>query len=194
KDFNESTSLFSKEALNVLSKAEQSCALKHFLAWKAFLKSQYKYCLIFEDDIFLACDFIKKFTNSLKELDTLNNKMVSIQYSNAANLYTPKQKLKPNQYLYPNHQCRAADAYLITTESANARISYIEKHHFTLSADWQTNLMDPILGIQFLWFERPIAEQGSQSGKFDSSLQVKKYPLWITKIKWAIKRLQRKHK
>ena len=46
-----------------------SCCYKHYLIWKEFLGTNYKYCLIFEDDVLLANDFVEKFIYSIVELE-----------------------------------------------------------------------------------------------------------------------------
>ena len=173
--------------------AVASCCYKHYLIWQAFLSSDAEYCLVFEDDVFLAEDFVEKFTLSLNELKNFTDK-VSIQYSNAANQYTPKSQLIPEKHLYPNTTCRAADAYLITKETARLRCDYIHKNKFTYPADWQTTFMDKELGIQFLWFEPTIVEQGTQSGRFASSIQYNKKPLWFSRIQWCIKKFFRQRR
>ena len=47
-------------------KSAIGCALSHFKAWKAFLETDEEYAMIFEDDVILEDDFIKKTKNSLK--------------------------------------------------------------------------------------------------------------------------------
>lgn len=164
-----------------------SCGYKHYLAWKDFLNSAYDYCLIFEDDVFLADDFVDQFKLSLQELSRFDNK-ISIQYSNAANQYTPKSRLIKGQCLYPNKGCRATDSYLMTKETARLRCEYVETNQFSLPADGQTNVMDNELGIQFLWFEPTIVEQGTQSGRFKSMIQVPRHSLWFTRMQWQVKK------
>lgn len=168
-----------------------SCCYKHYLVWEAFLASEYQYLLVFEDDVFLSDDFIEKFRVSLKELSLRSHENLTIYYGNAANLYTPSKLIQDSKTLYENTQCRAADSYLLTRESALKRCEYIQKNKFSLSVDLQTNVMDPILGIDILWFERPIVEQGSQSGCFKSSIQKNKYPQWMVKILWMLKKHRR---
>ncbi|MBK2126062.1 glycosyltransferase family 25 protein [Fangia hongkongensis] len=191
---NHILSQFFSPAFTTSSTAVASCCYKHYLVWQAFLHSDYQYCLVFEDDVFLAPDFVKKFMLSIEELERKALRKVSIQYSNAANQYTAKSKIRPHQHLYANHGCRATDAYLITKETAELRCNYIEKYKFTHPADWQTNIMDNNMSIQFLWFEPTIVEQGTQAGKFPSIIQKNKYPLWVVKIKWQIKKFFRQRK
>jgi GR25 family glycosyltransferase involved in LPS biosynthesis len=42
------------------------CALSHLKTWKTFLQSNEDYCIIFEDDILLKKNFVKRFKRALK--------------------------------------------------------------------------------------------------------------------------------
>jgi GR25 family glycosyltransferase involved in LPS biosynthesis len=42
------------------------CALSHLKTWKTFIKSNEEYCIVFEDDILLKNNFVKRFKRALK--------------------------------------------------------------------------------------------------------------------------------
>ena len=64
----------------------------------------------------------------------------------------------------------------------------VKQVKFCKPVDLQMREMSKEIGVEVLRFERPIVEQGTQSGRFKSSIQRNKYPKWIVKIKWAIKK------
>ncbi|TJX12523.1 MAG: hypothetical protein E5W21_36960, partial [Mesorhizobium sp.] len=64
-----------------------SLALKHVGIWRDFLETDLPYCLVFEDDVFLARDFVAKFRQGLAELGSPMRKAV-IYLGNGSNYYT----------------------------------------------------------------------------------------------------------
>lgn len=179
--------------------SEKSCCYKHFIAWQKFLKTKSKYCLIFEDDVFLAEDFVYKFKISLDELQGYEDyeDLVHVVYSNANNRYVPSEKLKPGVCLYSGFvdiSFGGTDAYLVTKKSAKQYLKKVQEGKFYISVDCQMRDMSKEIGVKVLRFERPIVEQGTQSGRFKSSIQPNKYPKWIVRLKWAIKKALRMRK
>ncbi|MBZ9797068.1 glycosyltransferase family 25 protein [Mesorhizobium sp. ES1-4] len=167
-----------------------SLALKHVGIWRDFLETDLPYCLVFEDDVFLARDFVAKFRQGLAELGGPTRKAV-IYLGNGSTYYTPSWKLRKGQRLYPALHARCADSYLITRPVAEARCAWIDEHKIYTVIDHQIEQMDEKLGIEMLWFERPIVEQGSENGAFQTSVAGKKQPLLYKKLKWNVKKYRR---
>ncbi|MCZ8544163.1 glycosyltransferase family 25 protein [Mesorhizobium qingshengii] len=170
--------------------ARVSLALKHVGIWRDFLETDLPYCLVFEDDVFLARDFVAKFRQGLTELGDPMRKAV-IYLGNGSNYYTPIWKLRRGQKLYPALHARCADSYLITRPVAEARCAWIARNKISRPIDHQIEQMDDELGIEMLWFERPIAEQGSENGAFQTSVAGKSRPLLYKKLQWNWKKYNR---
>lgn len=170
--------------------AQVSLALKHVGIWLDFLETDLPYCLVFEDDVFLARDFNVKFRQGLAELGDPSRKAV-IYLGNGSNYYTPLWKLRRGQKLYPALHARCADSYLITRPVAEARCAWIAENKVSKVIDHQIEQMDQILGIEMLWFERPIVEQGSENGAFHTSVAGKRHPLLYKKLQWNWKKYNR---
>jgi glycosyl transferase family 25 len=169
-----------------------SLALKHIGIWREFLKTDKPYCLVFEDDVFLAKDFVAKLNVCLAELGSQNRKAV-VYLGNGSNYYIARKNLKKGQTLYPAKHARCADSYLITRPVAEARCRWFDENKIPLPIDHLIEQIDPTLGIEILWFERPIVEQGSENGAFASSVNGKKQPLWVKRLKWNFKKYRRQY-
>ncbi|MBZ9675386.1 glycosyltransferase family 25 protein [Mesorhizobium sp. ES1-1] len=170
--------------------AQVSLALKHVGIWRDFLETDQPYCLVFEDDVFLARNFVAKFRQALAELGSPSRKAV-IYLGNGSNYYTPMWKLRKGQMLYPAMHARCADSYLITRPVAQARCAWIERNKISTVIDHQIEQMDAAMGIEMLWFERPIAEQGSENGAFHTSVAGKRRSLLYKKLRWNWKKYNR---
>jgi len=99
--------------------------------------------------------------------------------------------LRKGQRLYPALHARCTDSYLITRPVAEARCAWIEQNKIYTSIDHQVEQMDEKLGVEMLWFERPIVEQGSENGAFQTSISAKNYPRLYKTVKWKWKKYTR---
>lgn len=54
------------------------------------------------------------------------------------------------------------------------------------------DVMDPQIGVQILWFEDPVVEQGSKSGIFTTALE-QAPPNWLQGLKFRLEKLRRKY-
>lgn len=170
----------------------KSCCLKQIRALQKIAEHRYERCIIFEDDVFLADNFNQVLAAILQESSQRTSPHV-VYLGNASNMYTPKSQLQPGQYLYPAKEGRAADSYLLGWREAEMRLGWIQQHKITLPADHLFNHIDRELGIQFLWAEPTIVEQGSHSGKFVTSLDQKvRHPLH-QQLKWAWQKFRKKY-
>lgn len=174
-----------------ISDAELSLALKHIGIWQEFLESGQPYCLVFEDDVFLAKDFNAKLAKCLVEMGD-PNRMSVVYLGNGSNYYIGWKHLKRGQHLYPAHHARCADSYLITRPVAEARVKWFAANKISTSIDHLIEKVDPTIGVEMLWFERPIVEQGSENGTFRSSVTEKRRrPLWLKRLQWNWKKYRR---
>lgn len=175
-----------------LSGAVLSLALKHHGIWQEFLESGKPYCLVFEDDVFLARDFNAKLGKCIAELGD-PDRMAVVYLGNGSNYYVGWKNLKRGQHLYPAIHARCTDSYLITRPVAKARCDWFAANKITTSIDHLIEKVDPEIGVQMLWFERPIVEQGSENGTFRSAIVNKKRrPLWLKRLQWNWKKYRRR--
>ena len=171
--------------------SEVSLALKHVGIWQAFLETDKPYCLVFEDDVFLDADFVGKFNACIAEFGSPDRKAV-VYIGSGSNYYVPRWKLRRGQRLYPALHARCTDSYLITRSVAKARLDWLVEHKLSRPIDHQVERIDEKLGIEMLWFERPIVEQGSQNGAFHSSIAGGNNRLWFKQIGWNLKKAARR--
>lgn len=174
-----------------LSGAVLSLALKHLAIWQEFLESDKPYCLVFEDDVFLARDFNEKLAKCLDELGNAD-RMAVVYLGNGSNYYIGWKNLKKGQHLYRATHARCTDSYLITRPVAKARCDWFAENKISTSIDHLIEKVDPKIGVEMLWFERPIVEQGSENGTFRSAIVNKKRrPLWLKRLQWNWKKYRR---
>ncbi|WP_246800649.1 glycosyltransferase family 25 protein [Mesorhizobium amorphae] len=174
-----------------LRPSEVSLALKQVGIWREFLETDKLFCLVFEDDVFLDADFVGKLGECIAEFGSPDRKAV-VYLGSGSNYYVPRWKLRKGQKLYPGLHARCADSYLITRPVAKARLDWLAEHRLSKPIDHQIEHIDEKLGIEMLWFERPIVEQGSQNGAFQSSVAGSARHLWLKRITWSWKKASRR--
>ena len=174
-----------------LKMAELSCSLKHIGIWRAFLKTDKPYCLVLEDDVFLAANFNAKFNIALAELGDPNRK-AAIYIGNAGTYYISAFKLKRGKHLYSAPHGKATDSYIITRSVAEARCAWFDARKMTGPIGHEIDQADAALGVEVLWFERPFVEQGTHTGAFLTSINPdKQRPLWYKRLEWLYKKYRR---
>ena len=169
-----------------------SVGMKHIDVLKKIVENGFSYTLVFEDDVFFDKRFDEVLTHCMEELKTYEGG-VAVSLGNAANHYTPREKLREGKYLYPNVKHRAADSYLLNLEAAKRRLAWFETNKTIKPAGHMYNQIDVEVGNTILWLEPTVVEQGSQNGLFLSSIQEKKRFhrfrwLWRNMIKKYISR------
>ncbi len=176
---------------NQLSPEQQSCALKHITALERISQSSSAYYLVLEDDAQLSDDFEQGLANALNESSQFPGAKV-IFIGSGGNFYTPKSKRVKGQHLYPGSRGRFADSYIIDKQTAQLRLDWIKQHKVSAPIDNQFELIDKQTGIQMLWLEDPVVEQGSKTGTFNSTLEPAP-PAWLQKIDFTWEKLRRKY-
>ena len=174
-----------------LSKAQMSCAMKHIIALQKITQHKKGFSLVLEDDAILARNFNEGVSKALKESENfLGNKVIYI--GSGGNFYTPKSQRIKGQSLYPGSRGRFTDSYIIDAETAQKRLNWIGKHKISHPIDNQFDIIDKDEGIQILWLEDPVVEQGSKSGRFVSQIE-KSPPSWLQTILFGWEKLRRKY-
>lgn len=177
---------------NPLTAAQQSCALKHVAALQRIASDQDQgLSLVLEDDAVFGKDLKLGLQHALEQSRQFPGDKV-IYIGSGGNFFTPKSQRKPGQYLYPGHRGRFADSYLIDGHTARKRLEWIKIHKINEPIDNQFEKIDKQLGIQILWLEDPVVEQGSKNGLFQSALEADP-PTWLKAILFRWEKLKRKY-
>ena len=174
-----------------LTSAQQSCALKHVTALKNIASNNYQFALILEDDAVFSKDLKLGLQRSMEQSHQFPGDKV-IYIGSGGNFFTPKSQQKPGQYLYLGNRVRFADSYILNSTTAQKRLNWIENHQISAPIDNQFEAMDKELGIQTLWLEEPVVEQGSKNGLFQSALESDPPP-WLKGILFNWEKLKRKY-
>lgn len=192
-DIPDLTDIHYRQFPTTLTPAAFSLTLKHIHIWKAFIASDLPYCLIFEDDVLLNPDFNSRLADCIAELGDPQRAAV-VYLGNGGNYYTAQSKLEPGRNLYPGPHSRCTDAYLITRSAASARCKWFHENRLVRPVDHLVNVADREAGVEVLWFERPVVEQGTHTGLFQSTISSKRRPLWLRRIEWQLKKARRMKK
>lgn len=175
-----------------LSRGQKSCAMKHILAMQMIRDSKADRALILEDDVLLADDFLTKLQRALDESTEWQRPFV-ISLGSGTNFYTPATQLLPGKTLYVGSKNRNAEAYVIGAAEAALRLTWIEKHRLSDPIDIAYNTADKDANIQIVWTEPPLAEQGSLTGKFQSSLDPKNRNRYLLRLQFPVQKFRRKY-
>lgn len=174
-----------------LTPAQKSCALKHVAALEKIASSQNEFALVLEDDAVLGNDFTLGLQRAIEQSGQFPGDKV-IYIGSGGNFFTPKSQRKPGQYLYPGSRCRFADSYILNGSTAQKRLQWLQSHKISAPIDNQFETIDKGLGIQTLWLEDPVVEQGSKNGLFQSALETDPPP-WLKGIFFGWEKLKRKY-
>ncbi|MDG4909836.1 glycosyltransferase family 25 protein [Mesorhizobium sp. WSM4898] len=173
-----------------LKPAEISLARKHIGIWDDFLMTEKPFCLVFEDDVFLSPNFVARLNDCIRELTVERQAVVYL--GNGGNYYTSWLILRRGRSLYPAKHSRCTDSYVLTRSAAEARLRWFRENEFTKPSDLAVNNCDRETNTEILWFERPIVEQGSQNGRFKTSISTNRgRPLWYKRLEWRWKKFRR---
>ena len=181
------TQWFAPGALTV---AQRSCALKHVEALRRIRDRGQTHALVLEDDALLAPDFDDGVKRALVEAHRYPEESV-IFIGSGGNFFTPRSQREPGRSLYPGPRGRFADSYIIGHRAAGRRLDWIARHRIDEPMDNQFETIDRQTGIQMLWLEDPVVEQGSKNGRFVTAID-KQYPRWLQGVQFHWEKLRRK--
>lgn len=174
-----------------LSNSQQSCALKHWRAMQHVVQAGYAHTLILEDDVILAPDFLAVLHRLMHELLALSRGANVTFLGCGGHYYIPAEEVRPGQLLYPRHQGKFADSYIVSLDAAKRRLDWITAHGITQPIDHLFELIDRQLATPMLWLEPPVVEQGSHNGTFSSALD-KSHPRWFQFLQFRWKKMWRR--
>jgi glycosyl transferase, family 25 len=152
---------------SALTMAQISLVLKHIHAWRDAEAHGYKKILIFEDDVILHKEFgsyISKIASAMAELPP--NYLI---FLGGADSKVPDAYLLSKDVLV-ELPIATAEAYITDLSSIQRRLNWLSNNKVALPADHLICKVDKLLGIANFWSRKPIVEQGSVTGIFDSVL------------------------
>lgn len=174
-----------------LNRGQKSCALKHVSVLKRVIEHGWQRCLVLEDDVVLAADFMEGVRASLAETRDAPRPYV-IYLGAGGNFYTPASERQAGRRIYPASKGRFTDSYIIGAQEAAVRLARIEAQPMTKPIDVVFETVDRAAGIRFLWLEDPVVEQGSKLGVFRTSLESAP-PNWLQALRYRLERWRRKY-
>ena len=154
-----------------MRRSHQSLDLKHIRTWELALERGLARVLVFEDDAVLAPDFAAQFTRVIAEAGALAPGWL-VYLGRGDNRVVPQPRAATA--LVAAGLLPATDALVFDREAAARRLAWIEQHRITRPADWMTRETDAAVGVRHYWLARPLVEQGSMNGQFDSVLDTKR--------------------
>jgi glycosyl transferase family 25 len=160
----------------------QSLVLKHMHTWRLALERHLDRVLVLEDDAVLAADFNAGLAGALQEAAALGGPW-TIYLGRGNNQHVGGGG---RGALMPGGKLPATDALLFNREAAQRRLAYLENHKITRPADWLIRETDAAVGVPHFWLRRPLVEQGSMNGRFDSVLDDKRShrSRWINALRY----------
>lgn len=176
-----------------LSPAAISCSLKHIRAWEHIAQGDAGGGFVFEDDVVIDLDKFSEVSNIfLQEYQEKWPGCGYVSLGSGSALFVPWTKRKKEKWLYPAQHVRASDSYWINQETAVKMVEWIRLNGFDQPAD---HLIDQITGdlkIPIFWLAPTIADQGTHTGLFASSIQQRGRGRLIDQLGWRIKIFRRK--
>lgn len=152
---------------STLTMAQMSLVLKHIYAWRDAETHGYKNILIFEDDVILNKDFGGYFIK-------IASAMANLQPNYLIFLGGADSKV-PDSYLLSSDvlvelPIATTEAYITDLPAIQRRLNWLSSNKVSLPSDHLICKIDKLLGITNYWSRKPIVEQGSVTGIFDSVL------------------------
>ncbi len=190
-DLNTSLLIDTFETEKVLDKPQQSLVLKHIQAWRLCVEHQFQNILVFEDDVILSDNFVPKLNQAIKAIEQKQN--AYLLFLGGADTKVSDAFLLSNESIV-EQPIATAEAYLTNHAACEKRMQWLSSHKVNLPADFLLRKMDPESGIVQYWLKEHIAEQGSVTGIFESSLdkQRRKHSLLFNYLRYEWQKINRK--
>jgi len=148
-----------------LNIANISLCIKFGKIFENLIKEDFEYCLIFEDDVLLADDFVNRFFENLKETP---DDWDAIYIGSGAGL---KPTVVPGKVAYlRNHPAtKCTDSILIKKKTImDLSTTFFP---FSLAVDWELGYQHFYHKHKIYWWEPSLVVQGSEFGIFKSALR-----------------------
>lgn len=169
-----------------------SCAYKHIIAYSKIIEENLDIALILEDDIFLSKEFDTVFASVISEIKERNYKNFIVSLEDSTLEYVKRSEIVKNKILYPKKHGRTAGAYIIDKICANTLLDTAQREKCSLPIDWFHNWCAANNLINIYWVLKPVAVQGSLSGKIGSTINPGEKT--VSKIKSMVFEIKRFYK
>ncbi len=124
------------------------------------------YVCVFEDDVILCDNFSEKFNLYLSETP---DDWDVIYMGNGANLHAPNVREGKLAYKVNHPASRCLDSIIMKKDAA-AKLAE-EYFPFDLCSDWEIGYQQARHNLNVYWWEPTICTQGSETGKFKTTLR-----------------------
>lgn len=150
-----------------VSLGARSLVLKSLATWRLALSRGHRKILVFEDDALLDPAFTPRLLDAMKVADGLEPGWMVFLGGHDTKV--------PDRYFLTQGPLvelpiATAEAYVCDAEAMRRRLAWVEQNRIDYALDLFMRKLDPTLGIRQYWLTRPIVEQGSVVGLFDSAL------------------------
>lgn len=150
-----------------MKRTHQSLVMKNIAVWRKAVESGYRRVLVFEDDAVLDNDFVDQFDRAMQAADRLDPGWLIF-------LGGHDTKVPDRFFLEPGPLIElpiaTAEGYVCDSEAISRRLRWLESHRIHLAFDHQVRLIDQAVEVKQFWLTRPIVQQGSVLGIFQSAL------------------------
>jgi len=179
------------ETENVLDRPQQSLMLKHIHAWRLCVENNYKNILVFEDDVILKQDFVSRLNDALLALEKKHDSY--LLFLGGADTKVPDSFFLSNEEIV-EQPIATSEAYVTNFMASKSRIEWLSNNKVKLPSDFLLRTIDPLCGITQYWIKEHIAEQGSVTGIFESSLdkQRQKHSFIFNYLRYQWQKINRK--
>lgn len=160
---------------NKLRLSQISVFKKFMYVMSLIQQSNYKYNLIFEDDVILNKNFVKSYEKGLKELPD-DYDILSIGSAHGFHI-TKKQGRRKDKLIYKRNinlnATRGTDSLLFSKKCAEKILNFFNcTDKINLPVDFWFNYVVKKLKLNVYWMEPTIVVQGSTTGLFKSTTEI----------------------
>jgi hypothetical protein len=150
----------------LLNPAEVSVTIKFGKVFEMIAKGDDPYVFIFEDDAYIPPNFMETVSSYLNQTP---DDWDAIYMGNGANLHAPNIQEGKVAYKVNHPATRCVDSILMKKEAA----SKLAKDYFPfdLCSDWEIGYQQARHNLNVYWWEPSICTQGSETGKFKTTLR-----------------------
>ncbi len=150
-----------------ISRGAQSLILKTLATWRLALARGHQRILILEDDALLDPDFNARFVQAMQAANALDPGW--LVFLGGHDTKVPDRFFLEQGPLV-ELPIATAEGYVCDAEALRRRLAWVDEHPIDLALDLFMRNLDPKLGIRQYWLTRPLVEQGSVVGLFESAL------------------------
>jgi glycosyl transferase, family 25 len=174
-----------------LSPAHKSLVMKHIQAWRLGIERGCRKILVFEDDAILVKDFGEQIKKLMPHIEKLTP-------GNLVFLGGSDTKVSDDFFLHDGplipQKIATTEAYLCDDESLKRRIRWLQDHKIGLPADHFIKHIDGECTTAHFWLERPLVQQGSLFGMFETHLDGhrKKHNRYYNYLRYYWSKFQRR--